>query len=405
MSFWKRLVKSFNQPFETDDTMSPYYVKKAGVWNRVRFLALLLLIVLVLEFLLTNIRLLSYENLYHFIRDMGTSVAAAQESADTLQYVTDENQSAALYRNGLCVVGNKHFTLFSVSGRQLLTDSLNLSRPMVCASDKLVVAYDLGGTSVCAYNSSGKLWDLETDFPIEYLTVSESGTVAVVTTGDTNLNFVYLYDIECNPVARIRKNSYVFSVVFNEKSDRIALFELNSNMGNFVLHVEQYKFGRALSQTPDYGMDFYGVFPYYTGYSQAGQLMILCDTKLLYLNEKGKIVAEKDFPYPVKSASMRPEGCALCFQSNSMGSSVLLWVFDARGKSVFEKPVRAEAEQIVLQGKQVWLKGDTLSRLSLKNGDVQTAQTVCTGKMLLVGSDGKLLLYQKAVTEIIAFEN
>ena len=113
---------------------------------------------------LTNTNLITYQNFYHFFQDLNASAERVDIfSHDSLSYSTDEEQSFTLYRKGLAVAGNTGVTIFSATGRQLVSHGIQYNDPVAVGSGKYLLVYERGGKQYSLYNANTQMHAGETE--------------------------------------------------------------------------------------------------------------------------------------------------------------------------------------------------------------------------------------------------
>ena len=108
-----------------DRPLDAYYEGISERFGIAQVLLYLSLLVFVVLSLISNTRLLTYQNFYYFFRDLGASAETVDVlHTDGLSYPTDASQSFTLYRQGLAVAGETSVTVFTPSGRQVISQKV-----------------------------------------------------------------------------------------------------------------------------------------------------------------------------------------------------------------------------------------------------------------------------------------
>ena len=136
---------------------NPYYLEKAGKWRSFRWKFLIFVLVFLVLFFALNAHSLKLENFHYFFSDLRASVAVRSYEQSPMEYVSDSKQSFTTFRGGLCIAGTHNVSVFTQTSRQLLSDTVNLSSPVVTASDKYVMVYDQGGRNFLVYNTFSRI--------------------------------------------------------------------------------------------------------------------------------------------------------------------------------------------------------------------------------------------------------
>ncbi|MBQ7727656.1 MAG: hypothetical protein IJT60_03645 [Clostridia bacterium] len=380
-----------------------YYLRKAERWSRIRILLTVFILVFLISFTLFNIRELTLENFAYFFSDFRSSVQAASYEAIRMEYVADSKQSFGVFRGGLCVAGEHNVAVFTQQSRRLITDTVNLSDPVVASSDKYVMVYDRGSYGFYVYNSYSRILFEELDEPILYGAVSNRGDLAIVTFGTDNLSHVYVYNSSMELTARIRKNTYVTCVAFNGDSSLLALGCVEGRDGSFSLTLEAYGVSKGVSASPVFSRTYQNCYPLYLIFSGNKYLSAVCDTSMICLGSDGKEILNYHFSAPLVSACASPEGCAMAFSSDLVKNEVRLICVSGEGKIVHDGILSAGVEQILLTGGCVYLKGERITRFTLSDKKSVTDDRPVAGLYMLPASGGRLLLCSPALAEFYTF--
>ena len=383
---------------------NPYYLEKAGKWRTFRWRFLVFFLVFLILFFVLNVQGLKLENFHYFFSDLRASVTVRLYEESMMEYVSDSRQSFTTFRGGLCIAGTHNVSVFTQTSRQLVSDTVNLSSPVVTASDKYVMVYDMGGGTFLVYNTFSRILSETLDEPILYGAVSNRGDLAVVTLGTENVSNVYLYNSAMDRVAKIKKNTYVTQVAFDRDVKYLTLCCMDGVNGAYELALETYGMGKQVTPEPVSRAELSGCFPLYLSYTDSGKLYLVCDTRLLCYGPDAKLLLNYHFSQRLVSADVGGEGCALALDSNLVRGEVRVMGWDADGKERIDRVLTADAEQIVLKEGRIYLKGETLTRIQLSDGRTETARTNVAGMKLLAGTNGRLYLCSASRATDIQFE-
>ena len=216
-----------------------YYEKISaalGILQVVIYLALFSFVVLSF---LKNTSLITYQNFYYFFKDLNASAEAVDVFAsDSVSYPTAEEQSFALYRNGLAVAGNQSVTVFTATGRQTVSQSIHYKNPIAVGAGKYLLVYELGGTQYSVYNSYTQLHMGTSDFPILGATVSDSGSFALISRSESANCTVSFYSDQFKLLRRYHRSGFVMGASLDEQGEHLAMLISTASDGRFVTRLE-----------------------------------------------------------------------------------------------------------------------------------------------------------------------
>ena len=189
-----------------DTPVNEYYETVSERLGVAQVILYLLLLAFTVVSLLANTGLITYQNFYYFFKDLGASAEAVDVlHNDAVSYPADSDQSFTLYRKGVAIAGNASVTVFSSSGRQLLTDNVVFQSPVTVGSGKYLLVYELGGTQYALYNTYTRVYSGNTERPITGADISSSGTYAIVSDSSEYNSIVEVYNSNFH---RINRYSY-----------------------------------------------------------------------------------------------------------------------------------------------------------------------------------------------------
>lgn len=389
----RSVVKASDQP------RNEYYENisaRLGVLQVILFLSLFAFVVLAV---LANTNLITYQNFYHFFKDLGASAETVDVfNADSVSYLTADEQSFAIYRKGLAVAGNNSVTIFSATGRQLLSVSVNYQNPKAAGAGKYLLVYESGGTKYSLYNSNVQIHSGESAKPIVGASVSDSGMYALICEGVDSTSLVSLYNDRFALINQYRKSGYVMGTAISSDGKRIAILTSSSAGASFstTLMLAEPGKGEAIAETVVGSTAGVGC-----GFTSSGNVSVLCSGGVTYLDPKGRVYMEYDFEGKIPAlADLSADGVAVCLKKTVIAPKNIVMVFDKNGEIVYNNSIPNQAEQILLYGNSVfWVYENGVDRLRLSDKAVCSVQMPTAQRIFLAVSERELLSCspQKAV--------
>ena len=246
-----------------------------GIAQVVLYLSLFAFVVLSF---LTNTNLITYQNFYHFFQDLNASAERVDIfSHESVSYSTDEEQSFTLYRKGLAVAGNTGVTIFSATGRQLVSHGIQYNNPVAVGSGKYLLVYERGGKQYSLYNANTQMYAGETEYPISGAAVSDSGMYALISSANDANSAVYLYNNRFALINIYKKGGDVLDVAISADGRRIALLTVTPNKGGVSTSIMMAEPGKGEQIAENVIADSLGIRCHFT---EAGKLAVLTTTSL-----------------------------------------------------------------------------------------------------------------------------
>lgn len=369
---------------------------RLGIAQVVLYLSLFAFVVLSF---LTNSNLITYQNFYHFFQDLNASAERVDIFSHTsVSYPTDEEQSFALYRKGLAVAGNTNVTIFSATGRQLVSHGIQYNNPVAVGSGKYLLVYEHGGKQYSLYNANTQMHTGETEYPISGAAVSDSGMYALISSASDANSAVYLYNNRFALINIYKKGGNVIDASISADGRRIALLTATPNKGGVSTSVLLAEPGKDTAIAERTVASSLGIRCHFT---EEGKLAVLCTTGVAYLSSNGDLDFFYDFGEKIPAkADLCEAGVAICLKKSAISEKNIIIIFDKSGKIVYNDVVPQSISSLAYrEGVLFFTVYNGVGRLDLDSGQIDFEECATDGKVLLAVSERETLLCspQKAV--------
>ena len=359
------------EPIDFSAPSIPYYENLSNRLGFVRVVLYMVLLVFVTVTVVSNHRLITYENLYYLAKDIRAATLTAQSQADTVSYpISSTEADFALYRGGVVISGSEVVTVMSGSGRQTLSDNVAYADPCVEASDKYCITFGRGEKSFSVYNAFVRVHTETTEFPIYAAAVGDNGHFAIVTRSMDYTSEVILYDGEMTQLAKYHLNGYVTGISMNTEGDRLGVVSVESENGLWVTKITIIRIENRISQ--DYAV-VSGALGSACGFVAEDRFAVLLSDRLMVLKSDATVVGEEFFGEAVPILSAISKGhVAVMTKDGTELSETVLKVYDKNGRMDYsvtldvDHPIRkAGGATAMAMGDNVLFirAGDTLFRL------------------------------------------
>lgn len=363
--------------------------ERFGIAQVILYLSLLGFVVLSL---IGNTGLLTYQNFYYFFRDLGASAETVDVlHTDGLSYPTDASQSFTLYRQGLAVAGDTSVTVFTPSGRQVISQKLQYASPTAVGSGKYLLVYEADGTQYSLYNSYAQVHAAKSRNPIRTAAVSESGAYLLLSASDEFPSEMELYDDSFERIGYFTLSSYVTDVAINRKGTVFAFLATEVKDGRFRTSVRIYETGRSEPVAVTELGDGLGLSCEFT---DSGNLSVISADGVRFLSSRGELLTEHRFDgFTIQSADQNGDGCAVILKKSGISSEKSAIVFDKSGKMLYNGTVTEASESIRLSGSAIFLlTADGVIRIRTGNGKVERIACVTDRRVMLAYDDSCVLI-------------
>ncbi len=386
-----------------DAPQNAYYESvsaKLGIFQVVLYLSLFAFVVLSF---LRNTELITYRNFYYFLKDLNASAETVDVfETDSVSYPAADSQSFALYRKGLAVAGNDALTVFTATGRQTLSQSLQYRDPVAVGSGKYLLVYEMGGTQYSLYNSYTRLYTGKSDYPLFGATVSDSGSYALISRSEQYNSVVSLYNSNFSLMNRYNRNGYVMSVSLDEKGTRLAILTSSVEDGLFStslsLHVPRedgegitVKLGDAVGLT--------------CAFTASGGVNVLCKDGWRFVDGDGSVRHEYFFAgEEIVCAELCADGASVVLRETPISQKNQVIVFDKNGNLLYNKEVTETVTQIAKSGNGVFLvHNGGIDRIDLQSEAVTRYERTTEGRKILAIREDEILICSPQKAEYLRF--
>ncbi len=387
----RRTGEAFSEePIDFSAPSIPYYENLASRLSFARIVLYMALLVFVIVTVISNHRLITYDNLALLAREIGASTKTAQSEADRLSYpISTATADFATYRGGLVIAGSETVTVMSGSGRKTLSVNVDYADPEVRASDRYFLTFDRGEPTFSVYNTFVQVHKEFTDFPVYDAAVADDGTFAVLTRSRTHTSEVVVYDGDMNPIFVLRRTGYVtgMALATDGKTLGVVSFEDNGGMGETKITL--VRIGNRITEE---SVTLTGTVGTVCGFTTADRFAVLLSDRLLVLKPDATVTAEvkTDGRVPLLG-SISGNRIALLTRSETDLSTEYLTTYDHNGRFLTEllvdaaHPIREAggADELTVSGDTLYVRSrNTLflmdcDRLTLKSTRSVTYDTVC----------------------------
>ena len=367
-----------------------------GIMQVILYLSLFAFVVLSF---LSNTNLITYQNFYHFFQDLNASAERVDIfSHDSVSYSTDEEQSFTLYRKGLAVAGNTGVTIFSATGRQLVSHGIQYNDPVAVGSGKYLLVYERGGKQYSLYNANTQMHAGEAEYPITGAAVSNSGMYALISSASDANSAVYLYNNRFALINVYKKGGNVLDVAISADGRRIALLTVSPSEGGVSTSVMLAEPGKGEAIAEKLISSSLGLQCEFT---EAGKLAVLSTTGVAYLSANGELEFFYDFEGKIPAAAeLSQSGAAICLKKTVISEKNIVIIFDKSGKIVYNDVVPQSVGSLAYRdGVLFFTVYNGVNRLNVKSGETIFEEYATDGKVLLAVNDKEILFCspQKAV--------
>lgn len=409
-SLWQRLrklIRGFTRLPETAESEEPidfsapsvpYYENLAERFNLARIMLYMVLFVFVVVTVVCSRHLITYENLYYLVKDIGAANLTAQSMADSVSYPVSDAMDFVTYRGGLAVAGGEEITVLSASGKQTLSENVSLSDPEVRTSDPYFLVFGRGEQGFSVYNAFVCVQKSDTEYPVYDACMARDGAYAVLTRSDEHKSVVLWYDADLSKRIAVNRDGYITAMALSPDGSVLSTLELNMEDGAYIT---------KLSFTKPDGGEKYAYLEDTVVLSAAfladDRLAVISEDRLSVYRTDGTLVSETRFGSGrLLLSDMRDGYAAILVSSENHLSEYTLYVFDRNGKEEYRTSphLQGSAKELLLSGRDVYIRmNDRILRLSKQGEEETSADGYRDAQAMLPLADGGILVCSPGYAE------
>ena len=388
-----------------DQPRNEYYENVSVRMGSVQVILYLSLLAFVVLSLLFNTELITYRNFYLFFQDLNASAETVDIfSTDSISYPVSEEQSFTVYRKGLAVAGNSSVTVFSATGRQIVSESVHYRNPVAVGTGKYLLVYEMGGLQYSLYNSYTEIHSGKSDYPISGAAVSESGMYALCSFDKDSSTVVTLYSERFKLLGRYQKGGYVSDMAIDEDGEMLAILTVSPNGGVFSTELMLAKPGErtaysrvTLEQTTGLSCTF----------TESGRVAVLCTDGVRYISKRGEVREKYEFDGRILAAyDISGEGICVALKKSTVSPKNIVIAFDKNGKIVYNEDVGEEIVSLARCGDTVfWMTKRGVFGASIKDQTVAFKACETVDRTLLAVSEREVLCCSAQKAYYVSFRN
>ena len=389
MRKWKRRTRA-----ETlvEAQRNEYYEEisaRLGILQVILYMGLFAFVVLSF---LRNTEMITYRNFYYFFKDLNASAETVDVfESDAVSYPTASEQSFALYRQGLAVAGSESVTVFTATGRQTVSQTIQYRSPIAAGAGRYLLVYEMGGKQFSLYNAYTQMFTGTSDYPIYGAAVSDSGMFALISRSEEYTSVVSLYNSSFRLINRYSKNGYVTDVAISQSGDLIAIPAAKQEGGLWRTQVALHK---PYDTADGRGVEIGQSMPLSCDFSEEGVLSLLCTDGIGFVSGGGDQIDYQRFEgRSIVCATVTRHGAAVVLRGAAANDRAELLVFDGKGAQMGAWTPKEAPQALDRAGDTVFCKlQDGVLRINAQSGEQVLATAMTENRTLLAVNESECML-------------
>lgn len=267
------------------------------------------------------------------------------------------------------------------NGDTVWSAGINMGMPMAVTSGKYAVVADIGGNSVCVFNTDGQVSSLTMPYTICDVDIADQGAFAIVLESDKT-NYINLYDKNGNVVYEIQttidKSGYPLDIAISSDAEKLFTSYIKINGTSIENNLAAYNFGSVGQNT--------NADRIVGGYMFTDQIIpklefvdnstvVAFGTKsatVFSMSEKPSITKEIKYDKDIRSVFYSSKFFGYIQDADPESDHLYeLYVYDLKGKKKFDRYIDFEYNNVYAVKKELIITGGDDCLIVRANGKVK----------------------------------
>lgn len=337
--------------------------KKRQQKKMIRFLAKFIIIVVVVAAIAALIltRDMWYPNLKGLFGYKNTSYGSAELARGQfpIKIGSGDEYQLETVDNAIALLDDSHFKVYNDNGQELFSHQHTLANPVLCASDKKALIYDLGGNSFSLMSKYKEIYGKNTLKPILMAKVSKNDHAAIVTKDDKFLSYLRIYNNVGEEILSYGSITRIIDVTFDNDSTGCYITTIDSKGGVIVSQILYYKLDRvdrdaSGNPAPVWKTEYLETLPFSVRTFGSENIIVFGDNLCAYYDINGKIVKAYSYDYTLTGFDSDENTAAMIFNLPESRSSQLVTIEKNTGQ-IYETRIDFTVDSLHVSDRLIYL--------------------------------------------------
>lgn len=259
------------------------------------------------------------------------------------------NYSVGNIERNLAILSDAYLYIYSNDGDLIDTRQHAYNNAILETVGKKAIIYEHGGNRFRVESRYKTVYEKDIADNILFARISKDGVVAVVSSSDTYVCMLTVYDALGKEIYKVQSIERIFDLCFTSDSKGCITVTIDADKGRMVSKVHNLSFS---SETAKWVSEKLETFTIKSFYTSEGGAFVLGDTKCAYYDINGQKISEYTYKDKLIGYDFDDGKVAMIFYNDQKRKNTLVTI----------KGPNAEAEEIVIgeQLKCVDVEGDNV---------------------------------------------
>ena len=320
-------------PAGAEPPENKYYRAIAEKLRLAKFCVLAFLVLFVFAGVIFNSKELNSGNFWYLLRYL--NIQSPNTSAKPEFYADlDEASSICYYKNNIAVLRKNRLDIYDTNGKKNFTSKLIYSNPVLKASDRYILSYDLGSEKMEIFNAFSKVYEYKGDRPVYGAVITDKGNLAYITSEKGYASAVYVLNSSFETKFRcFFENDYVVQADIDDKAERLAVAGFYTKAGDYLSRLILYE---TTSAEPVKTIEVPGERPYGVKLGESGVFAVF-ENSLRFYGRTGEQISKYDFSHrKIEKTALSEKFASVVLNEKTLGIDNRILMFGENGEIAYD---------------------------------------------------------------------
>lgn len=328
------IKKPQNQaPAEAEPPENKYYRAIAEKIRLAKFCVLGFLVLFVFGGVILNSKELNTGNFWYLLRYL--NIQSPNSSAKPEFYAElDEVSSICYYKNNIAVLRKNRLDIYDTNGKKNFTSKLIYSNPVLKASDRYILSYDLGSEKMEIFNAFSRVYEYKGERPVYGAMITDKGNLAYITSEKGYASAVYVLNSSFETKFRcFFENDYVVASDIDNKAERLAVAGFYTKDGDYLSRLILYE---TASAEPVKTIEVSGERPYGVKLCENGVFAVF-ENSLRFYSRTGEQISKYDFSHrKIEKIALGEKFASVVLNEKTLGIDNRILMLGGNGEIAYD---------------------------------------------------------------------
>lgn len=378
-------------------TVSEHYISLARKVGFIRYVVIIFAVIFAIYSLSFHGNEITIENFRYMLKFINLDEEAQTEKVSVIAFDGSKGNKGLAFKSDLAILNESGLTVTGWDGEVILRNNFSSDHPKVTQNGLHLFCYDIGGRELRIFNSYSLISNISFDYPIYWLSASESGGFAAVSSAKGYRSAVYVYDKEFRLVySRLLGDKYVdFVDISKDGKEFITAAHISEN-GNIVTLLNR---SRIDTEDVVFEEKFIGEIPLGIYYTESGYCLMTSDKMRMYDNQDNPLGEVSFENKDLLSGRIYGDKTLVTYGIEGLSGGTEAVIYDIYGNIVYSQTFSTDISDSVIADDVLYvLSPGVFSKCDIQTGD-SVQYSVPASYSSLVPDESDIILFSENQAE------